>query len=93
LRDSEQLIFGGAELVRKPDIFRRFFEKAGKQFAPGAEQLFAEIFSFKKQQIKDVLDKQYTSGAFEVLEELERRPALLIECGRFAIEDHVFSRQ
>jgi len=72
LRDPEQLIFGAAELIRKPDIFGQFLEHLSEEFAPGAQRLVAQIFPVQEEKIEDVIDQRGGSRAFEYLEELER---------------------
>ena len=46
--DTKEIVFGPTELVRKPDAFRGFLGKSGKEFAPGSERLFAEVFPFQR---------------------------------------------
>ena len=68
-------------------MYRIFLEEVGQQFAPSTERLFAQVFPFQKQQIKDVIDQRDISRAFKILEKLERRTPFLVQCSDFAIED------
>ena len=45
LGDPNQFISGAAEFPGEPDILRRFFNHLSKEFAPGAERLFAQILA------------------------------------------------
>jgi hypothetical protein len=54
-------------------------------------RLIAQIFAIEEQQIEDVINQRDTSGAFEYLEELERRPAFLVHGGNFTIENNALA--
>jgi hypothetical protein len=56
------------EARQKTGYFQDLFKQLGQEFAPGAKWLFAQIFSFEKQQIEDVIYQRYTYRAFEYLE-------------------------
>ena len=64
-RNSEQFLFATAKLIEELNVFRRLLEKVGQQFTPGRERLFTQIFSLQKEDIENVVDQRYTSGAFE----------------------------
>jgi hypothetical protein len=65
LRDPEQFFLGTAELVREPDVIRRFLEELRQQFAPSAQWFIAQIFAFQEEQIEDVIDQRDVSRHFE----------------------------